>query len=154
MKSSIWQPRARQGLPGDARFGSSPERTSRTFSALRQLSGTPFPGATKLIAQATLRESAEGSGFELRCPPEYEAQIVDYASPYAVLVDFGKFHCPIKVVGADPTLPYSYLPTLDLSDILSVDYDFLPDATHFLPLEMPEECATIVREFVEQVTTD
>ena len=112
------------------------------------------PGVTELIAQATLRESAENSGFELRCPPEYEAQIVDYASPYAVLVDFGKFHCPIKVVGADPTLPYSYLPTLDLSDILSVDYDFLPDATHFLPLEMPEECATIVREFVEQITTD
>ncbi len=112
------------------------------------------PGVTKLIAQATLRESAENSGFELRCPPEYEAQIVDYASPYAVLVDFGKFNCPIKVVGADPTLPYSYLPTLDLSDILSVDYDFLPDATHFLPLEMPEECATIVREFVEQITAD
>lgn len=111
------------------------------------------PGVTKLIAQATLRESEEGPGFKLRCPPEYEAQIVDYASPYAVLVDFGKFNCPIKVIGADPTLPYSYLPTLDLSDILSVDYDFLPDATHFLPLEMPEECAAIVREFIADIAT-
>ncbi len=111
------------------------------------------PGVTELIAQATLRKSEEGSGFELRCPPEYEAQIVDYASPYAVLVDFGKFNCPIKVIGADPTLPYSYLPTLDLSDILSVDYDFLPDATHFLPLEMPEECAAVVREFVAESIT-
>lgn len=109
------------------------------------------PGTIELVAEATLRESDEGPGFQLRCPPEYEAQIVDYASPYAVLVDFGKFSCPIKVIGADPTLPYSYLPTLDLSDILSVDYDFLPDATHFLPLEHPEECAGIVREFLDQL---
>ena len=110
------------------------------------------PGTIELIAEATLRESENGQGFELRCPPEFEAQIVDYASPYAVLVDFRKFSCPIKVIGADPTLPYSYLPTLDLSDILSVDYDFLPDATHFLPLEKPEECAGVVREFIDQVT--
>lgn len=110
------------------------------------------PGTIELVAEATLRASENNGGFELRCPPEYEAQIVDYASPYAVLVDFRKFHCPIKVIGADPTLPYSYLPTLDLSDILSVDYDFLPDATHFLPLEKPEECAAVVRDFIGEVT--
>ncbi len=108
------------------------------------------PGTIELVARATTRQSKEGPGYELRCPPAYEAQIVDYASPYAVLVDFAKFHCPIKVIGADPTLPFSYLPTLDLSDIMSVDYDFLPDATHFLPLEMPEECADIVREFIAE----
>ena len=112
------------------------------------------PGTIELVAQATLRDSAGGTGFELCCPPEYEAQIVDYASPYAVLVDFRKFQCPIKVIGADPTLPYSYLPTLDLSDILSVDYDFLPDATHFLSLEKPEECADIVRKFIAENASD
>ncbi len=111
-------------------------------------------GTFELAAQATLRDCATDAGFELRCPPEYEAQIVDYASPYAVLVDFAKFHCPIKVVGADPTLPYSYLPTLDLSDMLSVDYDFLPDATHFLALERPEECAAAVREFIAAEAAD
>ena len=46
------------------------------------------PGTIELIAESTLRPSADSDGFELRCPPEYEAQIVDYASPYAVLVDF------------------------------------------------------------------
>ena len=111
------------------------------------------PGTIELVAQATLRERAGEPGYELRCPPEYEAQIVDYASPYAVLVDFGKFQCPIKVIGADPTLPYAYLPTLNLSDILSVDYDFLPNATHFLPLEKPEECAAVVREFIAEVVS-
>jgi len=54
-------------------------------------------------------------------------------------------------MGADPTLPFSYLPTLDLSDIMTVDYDFLPDATHFLQLEQPQECASAVREFVNEI---
>ena len=107
------------------------------------------PGVFELVARTTLRECADGEGFELRCPREYEAQIVDYAAPYAVLVDFAEFRCPIKVIGADPTLPFSYLPTLDLSHILTVNYDFLPETTHLLQLEQPGECAALMREFLE-----
>ena len=104
------------------------------------------PGALNLMAMTTLKK--ERDGFGLRCPRDYEAIIIDYASSFAVLVDFEELVCPTKVIGADPTLPYSYLPTLDLSDMLSVDYDFLPDTTHFLPLEKPQDCADIVRDFV------
>ena len=57
--------------------------------------------------------------------------------------------CPTKVIGSDPTLPYTFLPTIDLGDILTVDYDFVPETTHFLQLEKPEECAEMVREFLE-----
>ena len=109
------------------------------------------PGIAELLAATTLREDPAGDGYELRCPPEYEAQIIDYANVYAVSVEFGEFMCPVKVIGADPTLPYSYLPTLDLSDILSVDYDFLPDATHFLQLEQPTGCAAMLREFLDSL---
>ena len=49
-----------------------------------------------------------------------------------------------------PTLPYSYLPTFDFSNVMKVDYDFIPEATHFLQLEQPEECAAAVREFVDR----
>ena len=110
------------------------------------------PGIAELLAATTLREDLEGDGYELRCPREYEAQIVDYANVYAVSVEFGEIRCPVKVIGADPTIPYSYLPTLDLSDILSVDYDFLPDATHFLQLEKPAECAAMLREFLDSLS--
>ncbi len=106
------------------------------------------PGVFDLVARATLRKSADGEGFELRCPREYEAQIIDYASAFAVLVDFETLQCPVKVVGADPTLPYSYLPTFDLSHVLTVDYDFLPETTHFLLLEQPQACAEVVRGFL------
>ena len=110
------------------------------------------PGIGELLASTTLREDPEGHGYELRCPPEYEAQIVDYANIYAVSVVFDEIMCPVKVIGADPTIPYSYLPTLDLSDMLSVDYDFLPDATHFLQLEKPTECVAMLREFLDSLS--
>ena len=106
------------------------------------------PGVHELMARTTLRESADGEGYELRCPKEYEAQIIDYARALAVLVNFEALTCPTKVIGADPTLPYSYLPTFDMSHMLTVDYDFIPETTHFLPLEQPEACASAVHDFV------
>ena len=108
-------------------------------------------GVADLFAETTLREREGGEGYELRCPREFEAQIVEYASIYAVLVDFGTYVCPTKVIGADPLLPYSYLPTLELSDTLHVDYDFLPEASHFLQLEQPEECVEAMREFIDPI---
>ena len=108
------------------------------------------PGVRELVADTTLREAADGDGYELCCPPEYEARIIDYIRSYSPLVDLDELHCPTKVIGADPTLPYSYLPTIDLSDILSVDYDFLPDTTHLMQLEQPEECVATMRDFIEQ----
>ena len=108
------------------------------------------PGAFDLMAMTTLRARSD-EGYELRCPKEYEAQIVDYASVYGVAVDFDSLECPVKVIGADPTLPFSYLPTLDLSDILSVDYDFLPEATHFLQLEKPTECVSSLRQYLGEL---
>ena len=108
------------------------------------------PGAFDLMAFTTLRAS-EKEGYGLCCPREYEAQLIDYASVYGVAVDCDGLECPVKVIGADPTLSYSYLPTLDLSDILSVDCDFLPEATHFLQLEQPAECAAALRSFLESL---
>ena len=108
------------------------------------------PGVLPLLAQTTLRESPSGDGYELVCPPEHEAQIVEYGRFFAVFVDFATIACPIKVLGADPTLPFAYLPTLDLGDIREVDYDFLPDATHFLQLEQPEACAAALRQFLAE----
>ena len=40
------------------------------------------PGVFDLVARTTLRESTTGDGYELRCPREYEAQIVDYARAF------------------------------------------------------------------------
>ena len=104
----------------------------------------------ELMARATLRRRADGQDFELRCPRYYEAQIAEYVRSFAPLLDLEMLACPTKVVGADPTLPYAYLPTFNLSQAAAIDYDFVPDATHFLQLEKPTECAAILRAFLQE----
>ena len=142
------------------RTAAGARRRTERFHSLKQLIevlsivptyASAVPGVWELWARTTLRKCDGEDGFQLRCPREYEAQIIDYASVFAVGINFASFHCPIKVIGADPTRPFSFLPTLDLSDVLSVDYDFLPDATHFLQLEQPKECAAITREFLGEI---
>ena len=110
-----------------------------------------LPGVRELVAATTLRESPNGTGYELRCPPEYEAQIMEYVRSFSVLADLDTLSCPTKVIGADPTLPSAYLPTFDMSHILTVDYDFLPETTHLLQLERPDESVGSVREFLEGI---
>ena len=107
------------------------------------------PGVADLMARTVLRESADGGGFELRCPREYEAQIFAYARTYAFLVDLGALPCPTKVVGSDPTMTFSYMPSFNLGHINTVDYDFIPESTHFLQVEHPAECAELMCEFLE-----
>ena len=107
------------------------------------------PGIPELFARTALREASNGEEFELRCPPEYEAQLMHYARSFFPLIELELLSCPTKIIGSDPTLPYSYLPTFNFSDVVRVDYDFIPDASHLLPLERPETCAALVREFLE-----
>ena len=107
------------------------------------------PGVRDLMARTTLRPSADGSGFVPRCPPEYEAQAVDYVGAWFALVDFESPPCPTKLIGADPALPSVHLPTLNLSEMQNVEYDFVPEATHLLQLEQPETCAERVLEFLD-----
>ena len=118
-------------------------RWSQEFSRL-------VPGARELMAETTLRVSKDGTGYDVRCPRDYEVKIIESCRAFAGEVDLGILPCKTKVVGSDPLLPFSYLPTVDFTDILSVDYDFIPESTHFLQIERPFECAEYVRKFVEE----
>ena len=109
------------------------------------------PGLFDLFARTPLRQNDAQPGYQLRCPPEYEAQIIDYANVYSVAVDLESMMCPVKVIGADPTLPYSFWPTFNFGELMQVDYDFVPEATHFLQLEKPEDCAARLREFIDPI---
>ena len=107
------------------------------------------PAALELMARTTLRECpGKQQGYELCCPPEYEARIAEEAIAYSQFSNFGAMGCPTRVVGADASLPSPYVPALDASRIPGVDYDFLPETTHFLPLEKPEDCAAITYEYI------
>ena len=107
-------------------------------------------GTVELLAMTTLR--ARDGGYEFCCPNEYEAQMVTYAGVYAEMVDLAVQLTPVKVIGADPTVPFSYLPSFDLSDITTVNYDFLPETTHLLQLEKPQECIAMLQAFLREIS--
>ena len=85
------------------------------------------PGMPDLIAATTLRSAQDGTGYELCCPREYEAQVYKYLFGWAMRVDLQRISCPVKVLGADPTEPYSFMPTANLSHLIDINYDFLPN---------------------------
>lgn len=138
--------RKRQG-----RFASRDEfvdslRGSRAFERMQ-------PGLVELFAETTLRTSAEG-GYELTCPIEHEAVIYEYGFGWAMQTQLAleqiSLQCPVKVIGSDPTVPYSFLPGMDLQTLTMLNYDFVPETTHFLQLEQPEACAYAMTEFLQQ----
>ena len=102
-----------------------------------------------LMADTTLRHSPDRTAYELCCPREYEAQVYEYLFGWAMRVNLQRVSCPVKVVGADPTAPFSFMPSMDLSELVDLDYDYLPDSTHFLQLEEPEKCLDFTVDFME-----
>ena len=111
------------------------------------------PSALDLFSRTTLRRANGGTGYELRCPREYEAQICMYIFCWSMTVDLSAVTCPTKVIGADPTVSNSYMPSMDLDELRETDYDFVPETSHLLQLEKPEDCATLTVEFLEQHVT-
>ena len=108
------------------------------------------PETLSLLAETTLRP-ADGGGHELRCPPEHEAQLFEWYFGFSMQTPeiLESIDIPVKAIGADPTARFSFLPGMDLSTLTTLDYDFLPDMTHFLQLEAPDECAALTVEFLE-----
>ena len=103
----------------------------------------------RLLAETTLRRRSDGPGYTLRCPPAYEAQALDFVTAYAAIVDIGSMQCPVKVIGGDPTAPFSYLPSVDPELVVAVDYDFVPETGHYLQLQRPDTCHALAMEFLE-----
>ena len=54
----------------------------------------------------------------------------------------------MKAIGSDPTLPGTYMPSMNLEEIRFLDYDFLPDTTHMLQFEQPGQCTELVLAFL------
>ena len=118
-----------------------------------RLRGTPAferlrPGVAELLAQTTLRAADKGAGLVLRCPPEYEARIYEQGYRYAATVDVDAIACPVAVIGSDPLAPHSFLPTIAMNEIRALNYDFIPETTHFLQLEEPEQCIAAMLDFI------
>ena len=106
------------------------------------------PGAIELLARTTLRKRIGEAGFELCCPPAYEAQMAEQLYKWAVAIDLTTLGVPLKVIGGDPVAPFSFLPTVNPDFVVQIDYDFVPETTHLLQLEAPEACVELMLSFL------
>ena len=130
-------------------FGAKP--TTAIFHSWSTITALMHQQREPAFAETTLRP-APGGGYELRCPPEHEAQLFEYYFGWSMQAPevLESIDIPVKVIGADPTAPFSFLPSMDLSTLNVVAYDFVPDTTHLLQLEAPERCAALTVEFLEE----
>ena len=65
-----------------------------------------------------------------------------------VSIDLDALDFPVKVIGSDPIEPFSFLPSVDPALLIRIDYDFVPESSHFLQLEVPEDCVELMLDFL------
>ncbi len=106
------------------------------------------PAKLELFARSSLRPAADGNGYRLACPREHEARMWDALYPCARTVDFAAIACPVKVIGSDPTVPNSFLPSTVMPELIRLEDDFVPETTHLLQLEQPAECAAFMLDYL------
>ena len=86
----------------------------------------------------------------LKCDPELEAQIFE-SVPLDVWKYAGKISCPVQVIRGE----HSDVLTADSAErlkrtIADCELITIPDSGHFVPMENPQECARVIKEFINR----
>ncbi|MGH7865035.1 MAG: alpha/beta fold hydrolase [Candidatus Binataceae bacterium] len=108
-------------------------------------------GAAELMARATLRRDERNGGWTLACPREYEAKIFSSNADPELWSRLGQLKAPVKLVCGDPTIDDVMPPALigrAIAEEHSIEYEAIPDTTHFLQIERPDACIRAVESFL------
>ncbi len=101
------------------------------------------------LAASTLRWNADKQLYELACPRELEASIFAMHDLEGAWERMCRVEIPVQLVAGEPKTGTS--PFIAIESALARDGGFtfttVKDATHFLQMEKPEECAALVRAF-------
>lgn len=63
----------------------------------------------------------------------------------------GEMKTPVKLIGADPHIEGAGTPALisrAIAEEMPVEYEAIPNTSHFLQIEKPEECARAMETFL------
>lgn len=132
------------------------ERYPSPHDFARQLASRPAfkrwrPEAYELMAHATLRRDQSGGDWILACPRELEARVFSENRDPSLWVKLGEVKVPVKLIGADPHLESAGPPARiakAIAEEIPIEYESIPDTTHFLQLEKPEQCLRAVESFL------
>jgi pimeloyl-ACP methyl ester carboxylesterase len=101
------------------------------------------------LAASTLRWNAERKLYELACAREFEASIFAMQDLECAWERMCKLKIPVQLVAGEPTNGSS--PFVAVERVFARDGGFafttVKDASHFMQMEKPEQCAAIVRAF-------
>jgi len=134
-------------------------RTARykdTRQLARQFASVPtfsrwVPQAYELMARATLRHDDTAGDWVLACPRELEARIFETNADPTLWPRMAGFAVPVKLICADPNIEGARAPALigqAMAAELSIEYEAIPDTSHFLQIERPAECVRAMESFL------
>lgn len=125
----------------------------------RQLASIPGfkrwrPEAYSLFAHATLRFDRNSGEWILACPRELEARVFEENKDPSLWTRLGDVKVPAKLVCGDPHLEGAGAPALIgkaiAEEIRSIEYESIPNTTHFLQIERPQECIRATESFLKK----
>jgi len=100
----------------------------------------------------------DGEGFVLGCPPDVEAALYAAASTTDIYDEIAAIEVPVRILRAQEPPPegrqgFGYSPTApDLASKFRNAQDvYLPDATHFIPMESPSLVAGHLGELIAEL---
>lgn len=109
--------------------------------------------APALIAEATLRPDEANGGWRLACPRDLEALMFETNIDPTIWPSLATLDIPIKLICADPDAADAQMPSIigrAMAAELPVEYDAIPDTTHFLQIEAPERCLQALEAFLSK----
>jgi pimeloyl-ACP methyl ester carboxylesterase len=130
------------------------ERLEALAERFRSQVGEQWVAGSELeMARAVTRPRGDG-GFDLCCPPEYEAGIYLDNARFDSASALSSLNQPGLVVGSDPGLARA-LPSAifgpEVAASHGIEHVIVPGTRHMLPIEKPAAVAAVVRDFLADV---
>jgi pimeloyl-ACP methyl ester carboxylesterase len=128
----------------------TPRVLAEDYAAARAHRGW-VDGAHSLMAHAVLRRDPARGDWALCCAPALEASIYHAALTLNLWPAAARFGGPVKLIAADPALPYGS-PTGLANRALGIeqgyDYVAIPGTGHLLQIEQPGACVEAMLDFL------
>jgi pimeloyl-ACP methyl ester carboxylesterase len=109
------------------------------------------PAAYELMARATLRRNGATGDYMLACPREFEAHVFrSNRDTSGAWTGLASMPVAVKLICADPNLENG-IPALigkALAEESGVEYEAIPETSHFLQIEQPAECIRSMEQFL------
>jgi pimeloyl-ACP methyl ester carboxylesterase len=109
------------------------------------------PEAPMLLARHTLQEMPDGR-WQLRNPRELEARLFISQTDEAMWPQMANMPVPTMLIAADPAVSTSPAAKIAaaMHDDIGIEYAMVPDTTHFLQIEKPQQCRDVLLAFLDR----